>query len=156
VVAFCASILILIAGCAICFMVASRRPPGQHVTWGEAIVGATFVFGLMLLAYGIVPNQWLKWPDNELLWRPDRILFAVSSSGIHTGAKAATEAAGGRGRILFTYQALRDIIVTLIYVVMLGAHVALWVAFQKRRQRAAVVVAEVERTSTFGRPVVKV
>ena len=154
-VAFCASILILIAGCAICFFVGSRRPPGTPITWGEAIVAGSFVFGLMLLAYGIVPNQFLKWADNELLWRPDRILFAVSSSGIHTGAKAATEAAGGRGRILFTYQALRDIIVAGIYVVMLGAHVALWVAYQKRG-RTPAVAAEVERTSTFGRPVVKV
>src|SRR5438105_1246854 len=121
-VAFCASILILIAGCAIVFFVGSRRPPGTPITWGEALVGATFVFGLMLLAYGIVPNQWLKWADNELLWRPDRIMFAASAKWpiIFTGAKASTEAAAGRGRILFTYQALRDIVVTLIYVVMLG------------------------------------
>jgi len=33
-------------------------------------------------------------------------------------------------------------------------HVALWVAYQKRGRRLAV--ADVERTSTFGRPVVKV
>jgi len=156
VVAFCASILILIVGCAICFSVGSRRPPGTPVTWGEALVAGTFVFGLMLLAYGIIPNQWLKWADNELLWRPDRIMFAASAKWpiIFTGSKAATEAAAGRGRILFTYQALRDIIAAGIYIVMLGAHVAVWIAYQKRGRR--LVAADVERTSTFGRPVVKV
>ena len=152
VVAFIASILILVVGVGIVFWIGSRRPPGTPVTWGEALVGGTYVFGLMLLAYGIVPNQWLKWADNELLWRPDRALLAISSKGIKLGSKAAT--IGGRGRVLVNYQALRDIIAAGIYGVMLGAHVVLWGKWQKRGRRLEPV-AEVERTSAFGRPVVK-
>jgi hypothetical protein len=78
-VALVASTLILVAGIVVVFLVGSRRPPGTPVTWGEALVASTFVFGLMLLAYGIVPNQWLSYADRELLWRPDRILAAVSA-----------------------------------------------------------------------------
>ncbi|MCU1448767.1 MAG: hypothetical protein JWP02_937 [Acidimicrobiales bacterium] len=150
------STLILVAGIAIVFLVGNRRPPGMPITWGEALVASTFIFGLMLLAYGIVPNQWLKWADNELLWRPDRVLAAVALKWpiIFTGTKAATEAAAGRGRITITYQALRDIIAAGIYIVLLGLHVALWVKFQKRGRRPAAA-GEVERTSIFGRPVVK-
>jgi hypothetical protein len=152
VVAFIASILILVVGVGICFWFGSRRPPGTPVTWGEALVGGTFVFGLMLLAYGIVPNQFLKWTDNELLWRPDRALLAISSAGIKFGSKAAQ--ISGRGRVLVNYQALRDILVAGIYGVMLGAHVVLWMAWQKRGRKLEPA-AEVERTSAFGRPVVK-
>jgi hypothetical protein len=153
---FFVALFILIVGTALIFVVGRRRPPGRPLTWGEALIGATFVFGVMLVAYGVVPNEWLKWADNGLLWRPDRIWFAISAKWpiFHTGANAATEAAAGRGRIIVSFQSLRDIIAAGIYIVLLGAHAALWVAFQKRGRRP-VSVAEVERTSTFGRPVVK-
>jgi hypothetical protein len=151
-VALIASVLILAAGVAICFFVGNRRPPGTPVTWGEALVGSTFIFGLMLLAYGIVPNQWLSLADTKLLWRPDKILLAVSSEGVKFGQDAV--AIGGRGRIVVTYQALRDIIAAGIYVVMLVLHVLLWTKFQKRGRRPAEGGA-VERTSLFGRPLVK-
>jgi len=150
---FYVSVIMLIAGVALVFFVGSRRPPGTPLTWGEAIVGSTFIFGLMLLAYGIVPNEWLKWADNQLLWRPDKILLAISSKGVKIGQTAT--AIGGRGRITVTYQALRDIIVATIYILMLGLHAGLWVAFQKRGSRqAAAGGGTVERTSRFGRPVV--
>ena len=76
-VAFIASILILVVGVGICFWFGNRRPPGTPVTWGEALLGGTYVFGLMLLAYGVVPNEWLRWADNQLLWRSDKILVAT-------------------------------------------------------------------------------
>src|SRR5438270_1044932 len=153
---FFVALFILIVGTTLIFVVGRRRPPGTPLTWGEALIGATFVFGVMLVGYGVVPNEWLKWADNQLLWRPDRIWFAISAKwpSSHTGTKAATGAAAGRGRIIVSFQSLRDIIAAGIYIIMLGAHVALWVAFQKRGRRP-VAVAEVERTSTFGRPVVK-
>src|SRR5438270_9649397 len=92
---FYVALIAFIAGVGVCFLVGSRRPPGTPVTWGEALVAATFVFGVMLLGYGVVPNEWLKWADNQLLWRPDRLAFAASAKWpiIHTGTKAAIEAA---------------------------------------------------------------
>jgi len=152
VVAFAVSVALLVGGIGLCIAVGRRRPPGAPFTWGEALVAATFVFGLMLLGYGIVPNQWLKWADNELLWRPDRILLSISSNGVEFGNKAAQ--IGGRGRVLVNYQALRDILVAGIYGVMLGAHVVLWMAWQKRGRKLEPA-PEIERTSAFGRPVVK-
>ena len=153
---FFVALFFLIAGTAVIFAVGRRRPPGTPLTWGEALMGATFVFGIMLVGYGVVPNEWLKWADNQLLWRPDRIWFALSTKWpvIYTGANAATEAAAGRGRIIVSFQALRDIIAATIYILMLVAQVWLWVAFQKRG-RPAATGAEVERTSMFGRPLVK-
>ena len=152
---FFVALFAFIGGIALIFFVGRRRPPGTPVTWGEALVAATFVFGIMLLGYGVVPNEWLKWADNQLLWRPDRIWFAISTKWpvFFTGSNAAVEAAAGRGRIIVSFQALRDIIAATIYILILAAQVWLWIAFQKRGRTPATT--EVARTSTFGRPVVK-
>ena len=147
--AFPVSLALLVIGIGICFRVGQRRPIGTPVTWGEAFVAATFIFGLMLLGYGVVPNEWLQWADNRLVWRSDKMLLAVSSEGIKFGDAAATF--GGSGRILVSYQSLRDIIAAGIYIVMLGAQVALWAMWQKRGQKASTEIA----TSDFGRPLVR-
>jgi hypothetical protein len=147
--AFVVSLGLFLIGIGICIRVGQRRPPGTPLTWGEAFVAATFVFGLMLLGYGVVPNQWLLWADNELVWRSDKILLAVSSEGVKFGDAAATF--GGTGRVLVTYQALRDIIAAGIYVVMLGLQIFLWAMWQKRGQAKRTEVA----TSDFGRPLVR-
>ena len=147
--AFPISLALLVIGIGICFRVGQRRPIGTPVTWGEAFVAATFVFGLMLLGYGVVPNEWLQWADNRLIWRSDKILLAVSSKGVKFGDAAANF--GGSGRILVSYQSLRDIIAAGIYIAMLGAQVALWAMWQKRGKKASTELA----TSDFGRPLVR-
>jgi hypothetical protein len=149
-VAFVVSFLILIVGTAACFLVARRRPMGTPLTWGEAIVAGTYVFALMLLAYGIVPHQWLDFADNELLWRPDRILLGVSSAGLVFGADARDM--GGTGRILVSYEVLRDVIAAALYGLFLGANVWLWSVWQKRGKKKPALEPV---TSRFGRPVIR-
>ncbi len=149
--AFISSVIILILGVAICMYVGGRRPIGTPVTWGEAMVAGTWVFALMLLAYGIVPHQWLNYADNELLWRPDKLLVGISSAGVVWGNKAKN--LGGTGRILINYQAIRDIVATIIYAVGLGSQMYLWSVWQKRgRKKPGDVEAA---TSRFGRPVLR-
>ena len=151
-VAFFVALAILVLGVALAFYVGNRRPLGTPLTWGEALLAGTFVFFLMLMAYGVVPNQWLQWSDRQLLWRSDRILLVISSKGIIYNPKNVNVA--GSGRILVTYQALRDIIVAMIYVVFLGAQVALWSRWQKRGQKRPQPAA-LEQASVFGRPLVR-
>ncbi len=148
-VAFVASVVILVVGIGICLLVGRARPPGTPLTWGEAFVGGTFVFALMVVAYGIVPNQWLKFADNELLWRSDKIFAGISSNGIKMGM--AGQHVGGTGRLLINYQAIRDIVAALIYALGLGAQVVLWSVWQKRGRKKP----EMELTSAFGRPVMR-
>ena len=150
--AFVSSMIILFLGVAVCLFVGSRRPIGTPVTWGEAMVGGSFVFGLMLLAYGIVPHQWLAFADNELLWRPDKLLVGISSGGVVWGNDAKN--LGGTGRILINYQAIRDIIATVLYVVFLGGQMVLWSVWQKRGRKKPGDVEEASR-SRFGRPVLR-
>jgi hypothetical protein len=150
VAALVISILALVLGIAICLAVGRRRPPGTPLTWGEAFVGGTFVFALMLLAYGVIPHQWLKYADNELLWRSDKLLLAISSKGVQMGQKAKNF--GGTGRIIINYQAIRDIIAATFYGVFLAVQVKLWSTWQQRGRKAEVPA---EVSSVFGRPVIR-
>ena len=149
--AFISSIIATIVMVAICLYVGARRPIGTPVTWGEAMVGGTWVFGIMLLVYGIVPHQWLNYADNELLWRPDKLLVGISSAGVVWGTDAKN--LGGTGRILINYQAIRDIVATVIYVVALGGQMYLWSVWQKRGRKKPGDVEEAR--SRFGRPVLR-
>ena len=149
--AFVRSMIILFLGVAFCMYVGARRPIGTPLTWGEAMVAGSFAFGLMLLAYGIVPHQWLNYADNELLWRPDKLLVGISSGGVVWGNDA--KSLGGTGRILINYQAIRDIVATVLYVVFLGGQMYLWSIWQKRGRKKPGDVEEAR--SRFGRPVLR-
>ncbi len=149
--AFVSSLLVLFVGVGICLFVGSRRPIGTPVTWGEAMLGGTFAFALMLVAYGVAPHQWLAYADNELLWRPDKLLVGISSAGVVWGVKAKT--LGGTGRILINYQAIRDIIASVLYIVFLGGQMYLWSVWQKRGRKKPGDVEEAR--SRFGRAILR-
>jgi hypothetical protein len=36
-----------------------RRPVGAPFSWGEAMLGGVYSFGVLFLAFGIVPHQWI-------------------------------------------------------------------------------------------------
>ena len=148
-VALVVSTLMLIAGILVVLAVGRRRLPGTPVTWGEAFLGGTFIFALLMLAYGVVPHQWLTYADNDLLWRPDKLMLGISGEGVKVG-DAASEL-GGTGRIIVNAQAVRDIIAAVIYIVFLGLQIWLWSVWQKRGRKAP----EVELSSRFGRPLMR-
>ena len=137
-VALVVSTIILLVGTAAVVAYARNRPTGAFLSWGEAMAAAVFVFLLMGLAYGIVPHQWLTYADNELGWRSDKIVY-------------------GPGNVLsnipftITYQVIRDIIAAGIYIVFLGAQIALWAVWQGRGK----VKQRELPTSSFVRPLVK-
>jgi hypothetical protein len=120
-----------------------RRPVGKPVTWAEAMLSAVYVFGLLFVAYGVVPHQWITHADAELQWRPDKLL-----TGPTVGDKGIVEYIP----IDISYQTLRDIVVVGIYGIFLGLNVYLWVWWQKRSKPKPV--AELP-ASTYGRPLVK-
>lgn len=148
-VALVISTLALVGGIALVFAVGRRRPPGTPVTWGEAFIGGTFIFALFLLAYGIIPHQWLTFADNQLLWRPDKLMIGISGDGVKLGADV--KSLGGTGRIIVNAQAVRDMVAAGIYIVFLVIQVYLWSVWQKRGRKAP----EVELSSRFGRPVMR-
>ncbi|MFM8303449.1 MAG: hypothetical protein ACKOA9_03995 [Actinomycetota bacterium] len=129
-------------------MVASRRPrPADHVaSWAACYAGAVVAFALMALAYGVVPHEWMEFANGYLQWgETSRFLFQSSQD-----------------MLIFPwawpfnmdYPALRDIVVSGLYVVILGLNVVLFVKWQARNtvtETAAPDTAPVKR-SRFGRP----
>jgi hypothetical protein len=119
-----------------------RRKPGTPVTWGEAMLAATYVFGVLFLAYGVVPHQWLTHAGNELGWRTDKILI---------GPKIGPRHLLKYFPFTITAAALQDTIAVVIYGFFLGLQIAMWSWWQRRGKKPSVEVA----TSTYGRPLVK-
>ncbi len=146
-VAFIASLLITFALAALIVPMAKRRPVGMMFTWGEAMVASFYAFFLMFWAYGMVPHLWLTWADNELSWRPDKLLYGP-------GAVLKPQVLGGWFPITVNYQTLRDVIAVLIYVALLAAQVFMWIWWQKRGIRAQAASTEVV-SSEYGRPLVR-
>lgn len=124
------------------FMWLVRRPkPELPPTWAQSMLGATAVFALFLLVYGVVPHEWLTWADSDLKLREDRILFDT-------------------GAVEFSGRALRDIVASLIYIVFLGLNTVMWIMWQKRgtakpKASPAAATPEPAGTSAFSRPVTK-
>ncbi|MDH5237094.1 MAG: hypothetical protein OEW85_05685 [Acidimicrobiia bacterium] len=144
-VAFVASLLGTLAMIGVFWWYKARRPEGAVFTWGEAMLGSAYVFFGLFLAYGVLPNQWLLWADNDLAWRPDKTLYGPADILQPT-------AEGGNLPLTIHYQTLRDLIAVGIYVVMLGANIWLWSAWQNRYKNKGTTV---EPVSEYGRPLVK-
>lgn len=144
--AFVLSWLIALAMTAGILEYAKRRPAGAPLSWGEANIGAAYVFFLLFWIYGVVPHQWLTYADNELSWRVDKLLVGPSFG--------FTDGEGILQWILpfnVTYLVVRDIIAVTIYGLGLAGNIAMWSVWQNRGR---VAPTEVEQ-STYGRPLVR-
>jgi hypothetical protein len=152
VVAFLLTILIGVVLVAPVFPYAKRRPVGTPLTWGEAIVGATYIFFVLFWIYGVVPHHWLTWADAELNWRPDVIWLGPGGQMVTpiTGWTITTP----WFPIMISAMVIRDIIAVLIYVVLLGGQIWIWSWWQNRGKRADEQQA-IEPVSQYGRPLMK-
>jgi hypothetical protein len=121
-----------------------RRPVDKPLTWGDALLGSTYIFGLLFLAFGMVPHQWIDHADKDLGWSRDKLIYGP-------GGILKPESAGGWNPITLQYEAVRDIVVVLIHLVLFGLFVFLAVWWQKRGD----VKPKELPTSTYGRPLVK-
>jgi len=86
-----------------------RRPRGTPFSWGEAMLGSTYAFGVMFLAFGIVPHQWIDHADKNLGW--DRTYLIYGPGGI-----LKPQTAGGWNPITLQYQAVRDVAVSYTHL----------------------------------------
>jgi hypothetical protein len=150
VVAFITSLIVTVVLVAIAMWYGSRRPVGKTITWGEAMIAATYVFFILFWAYGMVPHLFLTWADNELKWRPDNLAYEYwSFLGF-----LKPQVQGGWFPMTITMQAIRDLIVVLIYVGFLGFNIYAW-AWWNDRQKKADEKAKALETSEYGRPLVR-
>ena len=124
---------------------AKRRPKGTPTTWGEAMLASVFAFGVMFVAFGVVPHQFIDHADKELGWTRAKIIYGP-------GDIFKPKAFGGWFPFNMSYQAVRDIVVVVIHVWYFGLMIFLWSFWQKRGDGKPSTAIE---TSTYGRPLVK-
>lgn len=142
-VAFLFSTIVTIAMTAVVVPLAKRRPLGTPLSWGEAMFASVYLFFVMFMAYGVVPHQWLTHADGELNWRADVMVIGPKLGSKHLLEYLPMD---------LPRQVFRDIIAVLIYVVFFGAHLWLWLWWQKRGTKKA---GAKELQSSYGRPLVK-
>ncbi len=121
-----------------------RRPVGAPFSWGEAMLVSTYLFGVLFLAFGILPHQFIDHADKDLGWSKDKIIFGPFDI-------LKPQSAGGWNPITLQYEAVRDTVVVLLHAVLLAMYVFLAIWWQKRGD----VKPKELPTSTYGRPLVK-
>ncbi len=129
-------------------MVASRAPRerGEPATWAESIAGATAVLAMLLICYAILPHEFLTFANSHLEWG-DSTRFVW-----HSGDQMLFFP--WDWPFSFDFPALRDVVVSGIYAVLLGANLKLWIMWQHRLEPKAAPEGgdEPTRRSHFGRP----
>ena len=147
-VAFVVSWIISLLALIPVFYMMKRRPADKETTWGEAMIGATYVFFVLFWIYGTVPHQWLTFAEAELNWRSD--VFLVGWTTPWDNSQGIVEWA-----LPFdvTYAVIKDLIAVAVYGVGLVANVAVFVMWQKRGD--TIAAPELESQSRYGRPIVK-
>ncbi len=132
-------------------MIASRpvRPADEPSSWAACFLGAVAVFALMTLAYGVVPHEWMEFANGYLQWG-DTSKFVWQSN---------------QSMLFFpwnwpfnlNYPAVRDIVVSGLYGVLLGLNIFLFAKWQTRKTVAETATAAEDATpakrSRFGRPI---
>jgi hypothetical protein len=137
------SVLAVLVTAGLFFWTTRPRSP-YPLTWAKGMLGAVGTFAVMILVYGVVPDEWLKFADAELGWSQSQIFQEI-------------------GPITINKRAVKDTIAVLIYLVFFGAQIALAVLWQKRPAPTAEAVAAAEAPpeptaarpagrSKFGRP----
>ena len=143
--AFLVSFILSTIGALLVIPYAKRRPKGTPTSWGEAMLASTYVFALMFVAFGIVPDKFIAHADAELGWTKNLIIYGP-------GDIFKPTALGGSFPITMSYEAVRDIVVIVIHLWYFGLLIFLWSFWQKRGDGTP---SKEIATSTFGRPLVK-
>lgn len=148
-VAFTTSWVVACMGIVAIMEYGRRRPQRISATWGEAMLGAVFVFFLMFWIYGILPHLFLTFADSELNWRPDRRLVGP---GLPSWWAEGQNLLSWALPFNLNYLVFRDVLAAGIYGAALVANVAVFSIWQRRDK---LVTVSDETTSKFGRPLVR-
>jgi uncharacterized membrane protein len=137
------AVVLLLIGIVVVLVLLKRPKRDRPATWAECMVGAVGVFALMTLAYAVIPSEYITFSDKYLQWDTTKFVFRTHQDMFGLGIVDWP--------FSMTKQAVRDIIVVGIYLVMFGLNLFLFAQWQKRGKEEAAT-EEKPRTSRFGRP----
>jgi hypothetical protein len=125
-------VLILMAGIALAFLYK------RELTWARAAIGAFLFVSLMMVLFGIIPNQWLTLTQSVWEWTPQKIAFTLPRWLVLNND------------VSISYAAIKDIVSGTYTVVALAAVAIVMYQWQERAKRAAA--PKPQAVSSFGRP----
>jgi hypothetical protein len=135
-----AGLFLAIGGVALAFLYEKK------MTWARASIGAFLFTSLMIVLYGVIPNQWLTYTQSVWNWTDQKLWVKIPQSLI------------GGNELNISAAAIKDFIAGGYYIVVTVAIGVAMVRYQKRdeyrtkREKKKAASAEV---SAFGRPVQK-
>jgi hypothetical protein len=128
-------------------IIALRKPKSDKpTTWAQAMAGSVYVFALFLLAYAIIPHEFITFCDKYLQWAKDK--YVIKSTTQIPGISSFN------WPVSIDMQAVRDVAVVVLYNIFFVTNIILFVKWQDRKTAAEdteekpVVVGR----SRFGRP----
>jgi hypothetical protein len=136
------AVVLVIIGLAIAFYLYKRPKSERPATWSQCMLGAVGVFALMMLAYAVIPSEFITFSDKYLQWDTTQFVFRSNQKLLFLPVNWPFS---------MNKQAVRDIIVVVIYLVFFSLNLKLWVDWQKRGT-ATTTAQQRPRVSRFGRP----
>jgi len=134
-------VLVAMAGIAVAFLL------DKPMTWARAAVGAFLFTGLMMILFGIVPNEWLTYTQAEWEWTDQKLWVTIPASLI------------GGNDVSISAAAFKDIVAGTYALVVTAGVGAAMIAWQKRDEirasREAKRKARGGGKSAYGRPLQK-
>ena len=138
------SITLFVIGIIVVLVLMRREKPNRPATWAECMAGAVGVFAMMTLGYAVIPHEWITFSDKYLQWDTTKFLFRSGQDVFGLGIV--------NWPFNFDKHNIRDIIVVLIYGIALVLQVGLFIAWQKRGEKAEPAADATPKKSRFGRP----
>jgi hypothetical protein len=138
------SIALFVIGIIVVMVLMRREKPNRPSTWAECMAGAVGVFALMALGYAVIPHEWITFSDKYLQWDTTKFVFRSGQDVFGLGIV--------NWPFNFDKHNIRDIIVVVIYGIVLVMQVGLFIAWQKRGEKAEPAADAAPKKSRFGRP----
>lgn len=129
--------LLILAGITLAFLYQ------REMTWARASIGAFVFTTLMMILFGIIPNEWLTLAQSDLEWTPQRVLFTIPP-GLVRGSE-----------IDISLAAVKDMISGGYAVGAVGGVAVAMYQWQERTKRRATAPPP-QPVSRYGRPLTKV
>lgn len=134
-------VLLAMAGVALAYLYEKK------MTWARSAVGGGLFTGLMMILFGVIPNEWLTYTQAVWEWTDQKIWVEIPTSLI------------GGNEVNLSAAVFKDVVSGTYSVVALGAVAVAMIRWQKRDEiRAAKEKAKgaEENVSVYGRPLQKV
>jgi len=115
----------------------------QKMTWARATVAGMIAWLALVFFFGMVPSEWLTYAQSDLDWSSQRIAVSIPPVLVLGNT------------VDLSWAMVKDSISMGYHIVMLGVAVVLTLQIQKIKEGRPASAAPVEKTSPYGRPLVK-